>query len=158
MDLPEDGLSDSDLTAILDSIAPSNAPTVKDELERKTGDALDWLISRYKQGQMSAEACSAAADAIFMAVSGLVGGQLMEVVTAMGSWLPSNKKEKLARIFSKDGRLLMVTWKTGETHLTFFNPDGAISKRDNESVGQACAMFAMLEKVLGKAGYVEVDA
>ncbi|MCG5512797.1 hypothetical protein [Ectothiorhodospira shaposhnikovii] len=52
------------------------------EINRKATETLMHLLLCYEHGKLSTEALSASIDTLFMAVSGLVDGDLFDMITA----------------------------------------------------------------------------
>lgn len=134
----------------------NHIPTLREELNRKLGDTLDWLIRRHKAGAISDEACAIASDALFMSVSGLARDDLMTVVTAIGSYLPSSKPAAQVRVFKKSdsAKTLAVCWTPDQCELVI-HVDGAEKRKSFETPALAKQAFAQVGELLGKGGYVE---
>lgn len=151
--MPVTGFPDiPDLDQVTQAVA---LPSIKEELDRKTGDTLDWLIQRHKTGQISNEAMSVASDALFMAVSGLTHDQLVEVITSIGSYLPTSKPAKQARIFTGAGGSMTVTWTPGEDCVWFYAPDGRKTCKQCEDPAAARVLLSRTHEALEKRGYTE---
>lgn len=131
-------------------------PTLKEELDRKVSDTLDWLLRRHKAGAISNEACSVASDALFMAVSGLTNDDLVTVITAIGSYLPSNKPNMQARIFKKaeQGKTLAVCWTPDQCEFVI-HADGTQKRKAFDTPEQAKQAFDRVGEMLSKGGYQE---
>lgn len=134
--------------------APAGIPTVKEELDRKLGDTLDWLLGKHKQGGISDEALSCATDALFMATSGLANEELTTVMTAVGSYLPSNKPAYQTRVFRNGAKLLIARWRPGESEVRFLT-ELADRKTSYDSPQDALNAFKNLHVKFGERGYVE---
>ena len=61
--------------------AVSVMPTLQEELDRKTHETLEWLILGRDQCRLSDIQFEAGTDALFMAVSGLVDKDFIEIIT-----------------------------------------------------------------------------
>lgn len=59
----------------------SNVPVLKEELDRKVLETLEYLVLRYKRGQITRQYFEGGIDALFMAVNGLVRNEFIEIVT-----------------------------------------------------------------------------
>lgn len=60
---------------------PGSGYELREELDRKTFETLDWLVSGVNAGKVTEAEFSVAIDAIFMALSGLVDSPFIEIVT-----------------------------------------------------------------------------
>lgn len=58
----------------------SDAPDIKDELERKASETLARALSQLSRGELSSGAARAALTALWDAVSGLVSRELMDLI------------------------------------------------------------------------------
>lgn len=58
-----------------------DVPVLKDELDRKVFETLEYLIIRRKRGQISQEYFEGGIDCLFMAVNGLVRKEFIEIIT-----------------------------------------------------------------------------
>lgn len=133
---------------------PSSIPTVKQELDRKVGDTLDWMMRRHKDGSISDEALSVASDGLFMAVSGLADDELMTVMTAIGSYLPSTKAAPQHRVFTKSGDMLVVRWRPGECQVHYI-AGASTRKTEHDSPALAHSAFKNIHTKLAQRGYKE---
>ncbi|WKZ86277.1 hypothetical protein N5B55_04825 [Ralstonia pickettii] len=102
-------------------------PTVQEELDRKTFETLEWLFSAVQLGKMTPDQFSTGVDTLFMAVSGLLGKDFIDLITAAQQEC-SDTKPLMKRVFVKGNEILAVEWPVGTTKLT-------VSKRVN---GLAC--------------------
>lgn len=59
-------------------------PTIKEELDRKSLDAIERLILKHRSGEISDEAYSVALDVLFQTVSGLVSEDFIQMITLAG--------------------------------------------------------------------------
>lgn len=59
-------------------------PTVKEELDRKSLEAIERLILQHRHGEISDEAYSVGLDTLFLTVSGIVSEDFIEIITAAG--------------------------------------------------------------------------
>jgi len=59
-------------------------PSIKEELDRKSLDAIERLILKHRDGEISDEAYSVALDVLFMTVSGLVSEDFIQLITIAG--------------------------------------------------------------------------
>lgn len=55
--------------------------TIKDEVQRKSLDALIWVHGDWKSGKLKAKEAQAAVDGAFMVASGLVDEETLELFT-----------------------------------------------------------------------------
>lgn len=94
-------------------------PTLREELDRKVFETLDWLINAESRGRLTKEQVSAGLDALFMAVSGLVDNDFMTIITAAQeqSAGPQSAVKRLFHHPSAD-EIVTITWRPTETRVT----------------------------------------
>lgn len=90
-------------------------PPIKDELERKTFETLDWLITSVAGGRMTEEQFSVGIDAVFKSVSGLVGKNFIELITASQEMIRNDvHNTHIERFYLIRGNeLVVVKWVVG---------------------------------------------
>lgn len=71
-------------------------PTVRDELNRKSIDAVEYLVKKHVGGEISDEAYSVALDTLFIAVSGIVREDFIDLITAAGDEVKKPEQKKTA--------------------------------------------------------------
>lgn len=57
-----------------------NVPELKDELERKTAETLEWIVQRNDSGQFTERDVYVALQTVFSAVSGLVSKEFTDEI------------------------------------------------------------------------------
>jgi hypothetical protein len=67
--------------------------SVKDELDRKTTETIEWLLTGYDRGSLSAEQLSMGADVLFMTVSGLADKDFIHIITEIQMMIEKDKRE-----------------------------------------------------------------
>jgi hypothetical protein len=82
-----------------------NSYSVRDELNRKTFETLEWLFAAIENGKMTEDQFSVAIDALFMAVSGLVDSDFINIITNAQK---TYAKHVWKRTFVKPGHCDMV--------------------------------------------------
>ena len=66
-------------------------PTLKEELDRKVFETIEYLVSAVRKGRMTQAQVSASLDTLFMAVSGLVGSDFIDIITEAQSYVGTDK-------------------------------------------------------------------
>jgi len=82
---------------------------IKNELSRKTYEAIEWLANGLNKGKFTEGQFTTAVDAVFMTVAGLVNYPIMEIVAAASQScerLDANEK----RHFVKANHSISFTW------------------------------------------------
>lgn len=134
-------------------------PTLKEELDRKSFETIDWLATAYDHGKLTNAQYAAGLEALFMAVSGLCDQEIFELISvASGIAGVSVSLEK--RHFIKDEFAISLTWAGGQEEFhTLVRKEGiAMNSRTRcyDTAKEARAAFAeMAEKILAM-GYVEL--
>lgn len=89
-------------------------PSLRDELDRKTLEALDWIVRGVEAGQLTQESARTAAAAVFQAVSGLLSPEIADAFNQVLAGLgPREKDAVLRRVFYDDDRMAVVSWVVG---------------------------------------------
>lgn len=57
-------------------------PTIREEIERKAIDSAVWLIEKHEAGEMTDEQLYIGQQVLFMTVSGLVGKEVFDLISA----------------------------------------------------------------------------
>lgn len=103
----------------------SALPSVQDELNRKAFQTMEWLTNAFDKAKISDAQLSTGIDALFMATSGLVDGEILALVT-QASTLASSAPEQVRRHFIMAGTIISLTWRVDDSMVT-------IVKRQNGS-------------------------
>lgn len=136
-------------------------PTLKEELDRKVFETVEYLVNAVKKGRMTPSQVSAALDTLFMAVNGLVGGDFIEIFTEAQS-VVGGDKSPVKRHFALPGKdiTLSVSWTPGSSDFAScqresgYATGGAVKSFD--SVADAANAFWRLGDHLEKKGWVEL--
>jgi hypothetical protein len=91
-------------------------PTLREELDRKTFDTMQWLTEALTYGKITDAQFSTGVDALFMAVNGLVGEAFCEVVTTAAELVPV--ATPVRRVVAKASSTVVVTWFPDEPFFT----------------------------------------
>lgn len=129
----------------------NGVPNLKDELNRKTFDAIEWLFDSVRLGKMSQQQFSTGVDAVFMAVNGLIGDEILEIVQAADE-VAGRKPAVKRRAFVKQGTTVVVAWEIGASEWRY-TAVGAIARKtktlDAAAPLAAClSMTALCDKLL----------
>ena len=60
----------------------SEFPTIREEIERKAVDTAVWLLEKHEAGEMTDEQLFIGQQVLFMTISGLVGQEVFELISA----------------------------------------------------------------------------
>ena len=63
-------------------MSESEYPTIREEIERKALDTAVWLLEKHEAGEMTDEQLFIGQQTLFMTVSGLVGREVFELISA----------------------------------------------------------------------------
>ena len=97
--------------------ADLHMPTVQEELDRKTFETLEWLFGAVRRGNLTQDQFSTGVDTLFMAVSGLLGKDFIDLITAAQAEC-SNEAPVLKRVFVNGKKILVIKWTVGSTRVT----------------------------------------
>jgi len=86
--------------------AEPNFPTLREELDRKAFQTLDWLFTSLDNGKLTAAQFSTGLDALFMATSGLVDDEIATLVTGAASMA---KQGVFKRVFVRGANVIVLT-------------------------------------------------
>ena len=68
-------------------------PTLKDEINRKCFEAMDYLIARFANGQITVDQFDTGVDVVWMCCSGLVSEGLVDLVTLTDDEIKKHRAE-----------------------------------------------------------------
>ncbi|MDY7537550.1 hypothetical protein RGU72_04695 [Undibacterium sp. 5I1] len=115
----------------------SDVPVLREELDRKSLETAQWLLNSFQNHSITAEQFSTGLDTLFMAVSGLVDEELIDLITACDQYT-KNLNNVVKAHFCKDRFTHSVTWKVGETSLLIEKrQDGSIYDEETKHFGSA---------------------
>ncbi len=60
----------------------SEFPSIREEIERKAVDTAVWLLEKHEAGEMTDEQLYIGQQTLFMTVSGLVGREVFDLISA----------------------------------------------------------------------------
>lgn len=88
-------------------------PQLRDELERKTVETLEWIIERASSGQMTPAETKVAIQTTFSVVSGLVGKDIMSAMETVEA--DPLADTVIRRVFTKEGtpKMFVASWRVG---------------------------------------------
>lgn len=133
-------------------------PTVREELNRKCFETLEWLYSRVETGQLSPQQFSTGIDAVWSTAAGLVDSSILEVVTTAQA-IAGKEPATLRRVFHKGGRTALAQWIVGQECITLteHGPAGKKEKTLNtDTPVQASQALDKLADKLVQAGWEEL--
>jgi hypothetical protein len=131
------------------------------ELDRKSTETLDWLIVSLDQGRVTEDQFSTAIDALFMALSGLVDRQFIEIVTEAQSQCGSGRR-LMKRMFHhpSEAKIIVFSWSPGDyvvsTTESKFGVAAGLKRTEFNSPKDAFWAFSTGGERLRKNGWVEL--
>ena len=87
----------------------SDAPDIKDELERKVTETLTETLRKLSQGQCTPEATSASLWALWGAASGLVSQELMGMIADSKDAIEEERAAPRMRLFMNGESVMAIT-------------------------------------------------
>jgi hypothetical protein len=136
-------------------------PTLKDELDRKVMETLEWLVHGRQKGLISEDAYSAGIDSLFMAVSGLVDGEFIYLITE-AQILCGDHKTVLKKHFhaANEDKILTFVWTPGEEKIVTYERIGGIAVggklSDYKDASEAMQIFEGMSAWMTKKGWIEL--
>lgn len=140
----------------------SDMPTLKDELDRKVFETIEYLISAERKGRMTKAQVSASLDTLFMAVSGLVDNDFINIITEAQTVVDGDKSVvKRHFILSGRGIIQTVAWVPGTGKFTTCQRNlvrGRVTSavKEFDSVEKAARSFARLGDGFESKGWIEL--
>lgn len=139
--------------------ADLHMPTVQEELDRKTFETLEWLFGAVRRGNLTQDQFSTGVDTLFMAVSGLLGKDFIDLITAAQAEC-SDTKPVMKRAFVRGNNILVVEWTVGSTRVTVGKRVNGLAAggqiKDYDSVLDAKNAFEHLCHVVTNKGFEEL--
>lgn len=136
-------------------------PTLKDELDRKVFETIEYLVGAVHKGRMTKAQVSASLDTLFMAISGLVDNDFINIITeAQG--VVGNDKSVVKRHFALPGRDITqtISWIPGTEKLTTCQCEGGYATggavKEFDSVAKAAQAFYRIGEGFEKKGWIEL--
>lgn len=98
--------------------AASVIPTLKDELDRKVFETIEFLVNANHRGRMSKAQVSASLDTLFMAVNGLVDKDFIDIITTAQETVGGDKSAVKKHFYNPDdGEILTLSWIPGDSKI-----------------------------------------
>lgn len=134
-------------------------PTLQEELDRKTFETLEWLFSAVQRGKITRDQFSTGVDTVFMTVSGLLGKDFIDLITAAQKECNFEAPVQ-KRVFVKGNEILAVEWTVGTTRVTVGKRVNGLAAgaqvKDCDSTQDAMNAFEALCRVVANKGYQEL--
>lgn len=139
----------------------SDLPTLRDELDRKVFETIDYLVGAVARGRMTKAQASAGLDTLFMAVNGLVDSDFINIITEAQSVFNCDKSVVRRHFVLPDRNIIQsVSWIPGTDKFTTCQREngyavaGAVKEFD--SVAKAGQAFERIGEGFEKKGWVEL--
>jgi hypothetical protein len=141
-------------------------PTLREELDRKVYETLEWLIVGHEKGRLTKEQVSMSMDVLFMAVSGLVDGDFIHIITEAQNEFQTNKSVVKRHFHAPEANATITfSWVVGESNVVvtkreFGLETGVAIKRsvvrDCDDAAKARAYLEERSNELLKRGWIEL--
>jgi hypothetical protein len=144
-------------------------PTLREELDRKVYETLEWLIVGHEKGRLTKEQVSMGMDVLFMAVSGLVDGDFIRIITEAQNEFQTNKSVVKRHFHAPEANATMTfSWVVGESNVVvtvvtkreFGLETGVVIKRsvvrDCDDAAKTRAYLEERSNELLKRGWIEL--
>jgi hypothetical protein len=99
----------SSIIGELESEKTVEPPSIKEELERKTQETLEFLVRRHDQGRLSNSEFLVGVNAVWGVVAGLVERETMNLIAAAQSEVKGATPKQI-RAFKKEHNLAIVSY------------------------------------------------
>lgn len=136
-------------------------PTLRDELDRKVFETIEYLVGAVHKGRMTQAQVSASLDALFMAVSGLVDNDFINIITEAQNVAGGDKSVVKRHFVQPDNNIIQsVSWVPGTDKFVTcqrkngYAVGGAVKEFD--SVEKAARAFARLGDGFEAKGWIEL--
>ena len=139
--------------------APTAIPELRDELNRKTFEAVEWLLHSHARCAISDAQFSTGMDVLWMAVSGLVDDSFTAIATE-ASAITRGITNRLRRHFMHGPMVVTVSWTPGEDRWEYRQYGGGADRHRGvkEAANPQAArelMTRFCQKLL-ESGYTEL--
>jgi hypothetical protein len=137
----------------------SAIPDLKDEITRKSMEAISYLITASHAGRITPHQFATGIDALWMAVAGLIDEDIIDLITAGGNEAPKSAPVE-KRVFVDRFRMVVVDRVVGDdtVYLKSYVNGELMDAKHRENTDAAKARDAMRDiaaKLLA-AGYTEI--
>lgn len=137
-------------------------PTLREELDRKVFETLNWMITGHTKGILTADQLSMGMDTLFMAVSGLVDKDFIQIISTTQDMTKGNPAMPVRRVFrhTNTDTTLVFTWKPGAFDFTMSRYDGHTLTEEQTKPfperEQARDYVLAVHAALTKKGFIEL--
>lgn len=139
--------------------ASAPLPSLRDELDRKTFETVEWLVVSLKNKSISEAQFKTAIDAVFMAVAGLASRDFVDLVTSV-SMAEKYTPAQLRRVLVKGTTATRFVWAYGDLKVTCDKlEEGRPVKElhfEGDTPAQCIAWIDDMADRLKKAGWAEL--
>jgi hypothetical protein len=87
-------------------------PTLKEEVDRKAFETVEWLFTSLDKGKLTAAQFSTGIDTLFMAVNGLVNEGVADLITA-ADFEARHEIHTISHVYIKGGNVITLSWVIG---------------------------------------------
>jgi hypothetical protein len=136
-------------------LVKTELPTLQEEIDRKSFEALEWLTYAVSQGRMTPHQFSTGIDVLFMTVSGLLKKDFIDLISEAQALCPTEPLE-MKRSFSDGSALTTVTWTVGAERVWMGRFGGKRAVREFDTAKEAQDWFASVGKALEAKGLKEI--
>jgi hypothetical protein len=134
-------------------------PTLKEELDRKAFETVEWLFTALDRGKLTPAQFSTGIDTLFMAVNGLVAENVTDLITAADE----DARGEIACVrytLLKDNKAVSIVWRVGEDDIEVVGySNGVESTRQTKTLPgpkEARAAMQRAAETLIANGYIQL--
>ncbi len=137
----------------------SGLPTIKEELDRKAFETVEWLFTSLDRGKLTPAQFSTGVDALFMAINGLAAEDVCDLMTA-ADHEARHEVPSIKHTLLKANKAVALTWTVGSELLAVVGyTDGVESTRQvkiYDTAKEACSAIQKASDKLVEAGYLKL--
>lgn len=142
---------------------PNGAPPdLKDELDRKVMETIEWLFCGLRDGRLTKEQFSTGIDTLFMSVSGLVSRDFISLITAAQEELEGYKPVvRKVLLNAASLQLAVIEWMVGEDavlvrRIDIMVGESGVRKKNFPTSKEAAKFMDNLGAAFASHGYREI--
>jgi len=135
-------------------------PSMREELTRKTLEAVEWITAQSENGRLGNPALGAATHAVWMVVSGLVDRDIHEILSELSAQFPSRasrsvnvliKGDRFVRLVQSGEKMVVFRGKTGTSATVWENKKALF-----DTPGEAFERRSGMVKALRGKGFTQL--
>lgn len=135
-------------------------PTIREELDRKAFETVEWLLSGFNAGRLTAQQLSTGLDTLFMAVNGLTDEGIVDLITAGSELTKLVEAPTLRHCMLKGDKVVALTWTVAseQIEIVVYTAGVETSRQAKiyDTAKLACAAIQKVADKLAVFGYLKL--